>query len=77
MIRAAMPEEFESALRRCFVERHADYWLVTSRRDQFGIEAGNFGIERGWLEGRLDTRDEQSTAWICRLTDKGREHFGL
>ena len=77
MIPAAMPEEYEQALRRAFVDHHADYILITSRRERFQIEAADYGVDQGWLKGEMDTRDEQSSAWVCRLTDKGREHFGL
>lgn len=37
----------------------------------------NYGIEQGWLKGKWDERDEQSTAFVCRLTPKGRKHLGL
>lgn len=72
-----MTGEYEAALRRAFVEHHADYIVISSRREQFQIESANYGIGQGWLTGRLDERDEQSTAWICRLTDEGRKHFGV
>jgi uncharacterized protein YbdZ (MbtH family) len=71
------PDEYEAALRRAFVEHHADFVVITSRREQFQIEATNYGIDQGWFTGEMDTRDEQSSAWVCRLTDKGREHFGV
>ena len=69
--------EYEDALRRAFVERRADYIVITSRRQQFQIASSGYGIEQGWLQGYWDTRDEQASAWVCRLTAKGREHFGL
>jgi hypothetical protein len=69
--------EPEAALRRAFVDHHADYIVITSRRQQFQIESANYGIGQGWLKGEWDERDEQSAAWICRLTDQGRKHFGL
>ena len=70
-------EEFEDSLRRAFVERRADFIVITSRRERFQIGAANYGVDQGWLVGRMDTRDEQSSAWVCRLTDKGREYFGV
>ena len=48
-----------------------------SLRRAFELEAANYGVDQGWLVGRMDTRDEQSSAWVCRLTDKGREYFGV
>ena len=69
--------EYEAALRRAFVDGRADYIVITSRREQFQIEAANFGLDLGWLRGEWDTRDEQSTAWVLRLTSEGRKHFGL
>jgi uncharacterized protein YbdZ (MbtH family) len=74
---AAAILEYESALRRAFVERRADFIVITSRHEQFQIESANFGVDQGWLKSEMDTRDEQSSAWVCRLTDKGREYFGL
>ena len=72
-----MADEYEQSLRRAFVDRRADYIVITSRRERFQIEAANYGIEQGWLSGELDDRDVQSTAWVLRLTQQGREHFGL
>jgi hypothetical protein len=69
--------EYEAALRRAFVDGRADYIIITSRREQFQIEAANFGVYKGWLRGEWETWDEQSTAWVCRLTLEGRKHFGL
>ena len=77
MAAAAMLGEYEASLRRAFVERRADFIVITSRRERFQIEAANYGVDQGWLKGEMDTRDEQSSVWVCRLTDKGREHFGL
>jgi hypothetical protein len=76
--RKVIPQaDYEAALRHAFVDRRAVCIAITSRRQQFQIEAANYGIEQGWLSGELDERDEQSTVWIGRLTEKGREHFGL
>ena len=75
-----MPEpdsDYIAALRRAFVERRADYVALTSRREQFQAEAMNFGMDRGWLRGQWDTRDPQSTAFICRLTEEGKRYFNL
>jgi hypothetical protein len=69
--------EYEGALRRAFVEKRADYIVLTSRRERFQAEAMNYGINQGWLKGEWDERDEQSTAFVCRLTFAGRMHFGL
>jgi uncharacterized protein YbdZ (MbtH family) len=69
--------EYESALRRAFVDHRADCIVITSRRQQFQIESANYGIDQGWLTGKLDESDEQSASYVCRSTEKGREHFGL
>lgn len=69
--------EYEAALKRAFVDRRADYIVITSRREQFQAESANYGIDQGWLSGEWDDRDEQSTAFVCRLTPEGRKHFGL
>ena len=69
--------ECEAALRRAFVDRRADFIVITSRRERFQIESANYGIDQGWLRGDWDERDEQSVAWVLRLTDAGRKHFGF
>jgi hypothetical protein len=71
------PHEYKSALRRAFVERRADYIVITSRREQFKAAAVSYGIDQGWLEGEWDRSDEQSTAFVARLTEAGRKHFGV
>ena len=35
-----------------------------SLRRAFELEAANYGVDQGWLVGRMDNRDEQSSAWI-------------
>lgn len=77
MPQIAKQVEYENALRKAFVDRHADFIVLTSRRQQFQIASANYGVDQGWIKGEWDERDEQSTVWIGRLTDKGREHFGL
>lgn len=69
--------EYESALRRAFVDHRADYIVITSRHQQFQIESANYGIKQGWLTDEFNEYDEQSAVWVCRLTKRGREHFGL
>jgi hypothetical protein len=69
--------EYEAALRRAFVEHRADFIVLSSHRDQFRIESANYGVDQGWINGEWDELDEQNTVWIGRLTDKGRERFGL
>lgn len=68
---------YESALRRAFVDKKYDKIIITSRREMYQIKAASYGIAQGWLEGEFDNRDEQSSAWILRLTDEGKEHFHL
>lgn len=70
-------EEFEASLRRAFVDGKADYVAIYSRREQFLLESANYGVERGWLTGKLEQQDEQSSRYCFRLTDEGRAHFGL
>ncbi len=69
--------EYEDMLRHGFVEMRADRFCISSRRQDRAIAAANYGIDQGWLTGDLDTTDVQSSVWTLRLTDKGREHFGL
>ena len=69
--------EYEASLRCAFVDRHADFIVIDSRRQQFQIESANYGVDQGWIKGTWDDRDEQSTVWIGRLTKKGRKHFRL
>lgn len=68
--------EKESMLRRAFVEKRADYVVISSRREQRQIESVNYGVDRGWLNSE-DHDDGQSTCVTFRLTAQGREHFGL
>ena len=72
-----MSQQAEDMLRRAFVDRRADYIVVTSRREQAQLEAVWYGEQRGWLDCEADAADEQCTAVVCRLTTAGREHFGL
>jgi len=67
----------EEILKIAFVDKKADYIVITSRRQQIQIEAASYGVEKGWLRQEVVEPDEQSTAWLFYLTDLGREHFGL
>jgi hypothetical protein len=70
--------ELEAALLLAFVEHHADYIVIVSRFNQFLHEGAAYGQEQGWLgDVEVVELDEQSTEWRLRLTEKGREHFGL
>jgi len=69
--------EYEDALRRAFVYHRADYIVISSRREKFQIESATYGIDKGWLRGEWKDSDEQATAWVCRLTDEGKKHFGI
>jgi uncharacterized protein YbdZ (MbtH family) len=69
--------DLEAALRRAFVDHSADYIIITNRREQFQIESANYGIDQGWLNSEWVERDEQSAAFVCRLTAEGKKHFGL
>jgi len=70
-------EDLEAALRRAFIDKHAKCIVITSLHERFQIESAKYGVDRGWLRGEMDTSDEQSSVWICRLTEEGRRHFGL
>lgn len=72
-----LESELEAALYRAFVTGKANYIVITSRRQQFQIESASYGVDKGWLKQTIDNRDEQSTAWIYRLTKAGEKHFGL
>lgn len=69
--------EYEAALRRAFVDRSADFIVVSSRYERFQLETLYYGVERGWLSSHLDESDEQSAALVARLTPSGKKHFGL
>lgn len=69
--------ELEGALRRAFVDHRADFIVIDSRKQVFQIASADLGINRGWLKGEWHEEDEQSTALVCRLTPKGRKHFGM
>ena len=70
-------QEFEASLRRAFVNGKADYVVLYSRRQLFLGESAMYGEQRGWLEGKFIELDEQSSEIRYRLTDKGKQHFGL
>lgn len=70
-------QQYEDALRRAFVDRRADYIVVTSRRERFQLSAASYGEDKGWLSCHVDDRDEQSTSYVYRLTPSGRRYFGL
>lgn len=65
----------EAMLRRAFVDDRADFIIVSSRRQVEGILAAAYGVAQGWLTGRLNDDDEQSTYVVYRLTEAGRKHF--
>lgn len=69
--------DYEDSLRKAFVDHRADYIVITSRREQYQIQAANYGLDQGWLYSQMDSTDEQSSAWVLRLTDKGKEYFGI
>jgi hypothetical protein len=69
--------EFEASLRRAFVEHHADFIMIDSRRHVFLIESAAYGVERGWLTEKFIELDEQSSQLRYRLTAAGKRHFGL
>ena len=69
--------ELEDSLRCAFVDRHADYIVIDSRRQEFLISSANYGVSREWLKGQIVEHDRQSSSWMLTLTDKGKEHFGL
>ena len=56
-----MNDEYESALRRAFVEHRADFVVITNRREQFQIEATNYGVDQGWLHGEMSMVDKELT----------------
>lgn len=68
-------DEREAMLHRAFVEKRAGCIVITSRRERLQIQSAEYGVERGWLAKTVDTEDEQSTAWVYRLTPKGRTYF--
>lgn len=69
--------DYEESLRKAFVDQHADYIMISSRRQVYQAKVANYGIDMGWLESQWDNSDEQSTVFVCRLTDAGKQHFGL
>jgi len=65
----------EAMLYRAFVEHRADYIVITSRLQRTQIQSAEYGVERGWLKKTVVDTDEQSTAWVYRLTQKGRAYM--
>ena len=73
-----MPDnEKEAMLRRAFVDHRADYIIIESRRERRQIESAAYGEERGWLKSAWRGDDPQSRYLEYRLTDEGREYFGI
>lgn len=67
--------QYLAELCRGFVGNLDGCMVITSRRQTLAIGAANYGLTRGWLTGEWDTSDEQSHAYICRLTERGRAYF--
>ncbi len=67
--------EYQAALCKVFVGHPDACIIITSRREVFSIYAANYGVDMGWLTGEWYDLDEQSTAYVYRLTPAGREHF--
>jgi hypothetical protein len=74
-----LKSELEDSLRRAFANEEADYILVDGNtiRNEFLREGLHLAQSEGWLDNGEETGDEQYTAFKYRLTDKGKEHFGL
>jgi hypothetical protein len=70
-------QEFEARLRKAFVDGHADFVRVDSRRQRFQLESMAWAEEKGWMKTELKELDEQSSEYRGRLTPEGRKHFGL
>jgi hypothetical protein len=70
-------EEFEARTAKAF-RAGADYIFIDSRRQRFQFEAAEFCRERGWLtEPEFKEIDEQYAQQRYRLTEAGRQHWGL
>lgn len=62
------------SLVRAFRDGKADFILIDSRRQQFQIEAAEYGLAEGLLSFEEKGSDiEQYTAYIYRLTTYGKE----
>jgi len=74
---ATIEQEFEERTAKAF-HQGADYVIIRSRHQQFQAEAVDYCISKGWLTcGELIQLDEQSSEIRCRLTSKGKEHWGI
>lgn len=70
--------EKEAMLRRAFVDGRADFITVPyNKRYRAQLETAAYGEDQGWLKGEFNADDVQSTRITYRLTEKGREYFGI
>ena len=74
---STIEQEFEDRLKRAFVEGKADFIYVDSRRDRFLIECMHFGIGKSWIKAEMNYIEEQYSRWEGRLTNYGKQYFGL
>lgn len=79
-------EEFEASLRRAFTPteendyRGADFIALYSRRQgEFLFASAAYGVEKGWLKEQecRGIDPDQDYELRYRLTDEGRNHFGV
>ena len=79
--------ELEASLKRAFLDGKADYVIIDGQvlQNRFLRESTQYGINKGWLERGEDIDEDnvlgqgmgQYLAYTYRLTDKGRNHFGI
>ncbi len=77
--------DLEDSLKRAFVDARADYIILDTRRNKFLIDGIQYGLDKGWLYKGEDIDEDkilgpglgQYFAHTFRLTDNGKEYFGL
>ena len=80
-------EEFDASLRRAFVDRGANYIQIDGHtlRNEFLRKTLQYGINKDWLQIGEDLDEDdilgkgmgQYLAYTYRLTDEGKEYFGI
>ncbi len=69
--------EREDSLRRSFVKHKADFITMDGHTNTWLRNTIAYGQEQNWLGEGTEGGDSQWTILSFRLTDLGKEHFGI
>lgn len=71
--------DLEASLKRAFVDGRADFIVFDGNisRNEFLTDGIEYGLSKGWLYKGETIDDGQWTTVRYRLSDQGKEYFGI